>query len=81
MEIRILFFAQLRDFFGAGERSVRVGNGARVSELVHRLLDGPNAREMRSLPLLYAVNDEFVKADHELRDRDILVLIPPVAGG
>ena len=81
MEIKVLFFAQLREAFGTGERFSRVARGITVGEFVKSLFKEPGAAPMRRLPLLYSVNEDFVHEDCELKDQDTLALLPPVAGG
>lgn len=77
MKVKILFFAQLKDVFHTGERTVEIADsGITVCELVGRLEGLPKA-----LPLRYAVNESFVDEDVSLRDGDVLALLPPVAGG
>lgn len=73
MRIKVLFFAQLREVSGLSEQIVELDESLKVGELAERWRG--------SLPLLYAVNEEFVDASYELRDRDVLALMTPVAGG
>lgn len=81
MKIRILFFAQLQEAFDGQERVVEVREGITAKELAGQFLEQANLRSLRSLPLLYAVNEQLVSGDEELSDEDTLALMPPVAGG
>ncbi len=80
MKIQILLFAQLRE--AIGERVVlEAAQGVTVEELGAELLASRAAGRFTSLPLRYAVNETFVPDNHELRDGDIVAMIPPVSGG
>ena len=76
MKVRVLFFAQLRDILGMPEQSLEVGEKLTAGELANRFFH-PAGRP----PLLYAVNECFVGADHELQDSDTLALMTQVSGG
>jgi MoaE-MoaD fusion protein len=77
VEVTIRLFAMLRERAGAGEVTVELPEGARVSDAVAALrgLTPPG------LPLVMAVNREYAREDHELDPGDELALIPPVSGG
>jgi len=81
MTIKVLFFAQLKDAFGAGERTVEVRRGITVGEFVQALFKGTAASRLKGLPLLYSIHEDFVDESRELKDKDTLALLPPVAGG
>lgn len=81
MKVRVLFFAQLREAFGDQERVVEVEEGMTARGLADQLLDQANLKSLRSLPLLYAVNEHLVAGEKALYDKDTLALMPPVAGG
>lgn len=84
MRIKVLFFAQLREAFGTGERTLEAVEGTTVAEIIHLFLkDSGSDPLMRlgELPLLYAVNEELVAKDKRLRDQDTVAILPPVAGG
>lgn len=81
MMIKVLFFAQLKDFFGTSERCVEVEEGTAVSELVCTLFSEPRAACLKGLPIFYSVNEAFIETNRELKDKDTLALLPPMAGG
>lgn len=81
MKIKVLFFAQLREAFRGQERIVEVRQGITVKELASQLFEQADVRSLRSLPLLYAVNEQLVTGEKVLCNQDILALMPPVAGG
>lgn len=81
MIIKVLFFAQLKDAFGTDERNLEVQQGIMVGELARSLFEEAGCDRLKGLPILYSVNEYFVEENTELQDRDILALLPPVAGG
>jgi molybdopterin converting factor subunit 1 len=77
--VRVRYFAVLRDQRGLAEESVATG-AATASALYEELA----ARHGFTLPadrLRVAVNDEFQPWSAPVRDADLVVFIPPVAGG
>lgn len=78
-KVHVQYFAILREQRGAAAESLDTQTttpGALYDEL--------RARHRFTLPgarIRAAVNDEFVGADFLLRDGDVIVFIPPVAGG
>ncbi|MGH7197708.1 MAG: MoaD/ThiS family protein [Candidatus Omnitrophota bacterium] len=88
MKVRVLFFAQLRELSGEAERFVETAEGTTAGELADRLLRRPGGLlamtdpgALGTVPLLFAVNENFVCSDEKLRDRDVLALMTPVSGG
>ena len=76
MKIRVLFFAQLKENFGA-ERVLEAPEGMTVGRLATQL----TAVAAAALPLVYAVNENFVLSDQTLQDGDTLALMTPMSGG
>ena len=80
MQVRVFYFAAVRDLVGQGEEVVALPNAATTAgDFVAGL--------MRNHPRLVldgvriAINEEFVELSHPLADGDTLALIPPVSGG
>ena len=80
-KVRVRLFARLADVAGTRATEVDLGEGLTAGD-AYRLLCRQHP-EMSGLEgsLMYAVNAEYVAADHPLRDEDELALIPPVSGG
>ena len=76
MLVRVRLFAILRERAGTGELELDLPEGARVSDAVARIGDLPEG-----LPVVVAVNREYVRDDPALSPGDELALIPPVSGG
>ena len=81
MTIELLFFAQLREAVGGGERTVQVAEGATVDDVVAVIRDWPEWQAVSALPLTFAVNETLVAGTHRLIDGDTLALLTPISGG
>src|SRR5574342_405208 len=81
MNVKVLFFGQLRELVGASEESVELPAGASVADLIsHYQQRVPRLREFRP-SLAVAVNQEYADAAAALRSGDEVAFIPPVSGG
>ncbi len=79
MNIRVLFFASLRDAAGTAEKQMKISNGITVAELWQQV-----SADFELLPesVLCAVNQEYVETDYQLvEDDDEVAFFPPVTGG
>ena len=81
MKVKVLFFAQLKDFFGTSEQVMEIENGTTVGELVHSVMKGSSYDRSQPLPFRYAINEHLESEGKELKDQDILAVLPPVSGG
>lgn len=79
MNVRVLFFAHLRERFGVREITVGLPEPARVEDLWQALCQ--RYEGLASERLRFALNQAYVDNTHPLRDNDELALIPPVSGG
>jgi molybdopterin synthase catalytic subunit len=81
MQIKILYFATLRDRAGVKEEEINLSDGATVAELKAFLTDlHPDLAE--GLPsAVVAVNREFAFAEELLQAGDEVGIFPPVSGG
>lgn len=80
-KVRVRLFARLADLAGTRSAELDLGEGLTAAD-AYRLLCRQHP-EMEDLEgsLMYAVNAQYVPAEHPLRDGDELALIPPVSGG
>jgi molybdopterin converting factor subunit 1 len=79
MKIKTSYFAAIREAIGKDGEELNV-DCSTPFELFESL------REIYSLEidekhLKFAVNEEYVAFDYRLKENDIVVFIPPVAGG
>ena len=81
MDVTVLYFAYFRDRVGTERETFALSAGALVSDAIAAIeARHPQVGEMRGRYRV-AVNQAFVALDHGLVAGDVLVLIPPVAGG
>ncbi len=81
MNVKVLFFGQLRELVGASEESVELPPGACVADLLsHYQQRVPRWQEFRP-SLAVAVNQEYADPTAALRPEDEVAFIPPVSGG
>ena len=79
LQIRVIYFAKLRDLVGLDEEIFSMKKGDNPSDVLvsinkkHKIDVGENFK--------IAVNDEFSQWDIKLNNGDRLVFIPPVTGG
>ena len=81
MKVRVKFFAILREKIGAAEMTRDIEEGGTVGDLWQALQKDYPKIDVPGIRLLYAVNQNYVKADHRLSDQDEVVFVPPVSGG
>ncbi len=78
MRVRLRFFASLRERLGS-EAESSVATGSTVGEVWATLVREHPAIE--AVRVRFAVNEEYVDADHRLADGDELAIFPPLSGG
>ncbi len=81
MKAKVRFFARLAELTGKRETELELGEGLSVAEAFSVLCQRFPELADQAESLMYAVNAEYVTADHPLRAGDELALIPPVSGG
>ncbi len=80
MQIRIMAFGIAKEILGDRQLSMEVPDACSVAELKNQLIHiYPDFEKLRSLSL--AVNQDYVRDDVILFERDEIVIIPPVSGG
>ena len=79
MTLRIRYFAMLREQAGVSEENIRTA--AATPTVLWEELRKRHGFDAPLSALSVAVNEEFVSPERALRDGDMVVFIPPVAGG
>lgn len=80
MSITVRFFAALREHKGTSSEVVEAVTGETVRALFERVFDDRPSPNWPG-PLMFAVAQEYVDADHPVHDGDDVAFIPPLGGG
>jgi molybdopterin synthase catalytic subunit len=81
MQVRLLFFATLKDIVGSKQIQLEVPPGATVSDVLSHLeTNYPRLKDYRPV-VLTAINEEYVDQKTMVQDGDEVALFPPVSGG
>ena len=78
MQVKVRYFAVLRERAGKSEELVEVAPGTTVGRLFVDMFP-PSAEGV--FPAMFAVNQAYVDADHPLKHSDEVAFIPPLGGG
>lgn len=81
MNITVRFFASLRDATGTHQCTLDVVPGARLEDMIERLLQEYPALAEHQTSWHFAVNQVHAEADTVLQDGDRVAVFPYVAGG
>ncbi len=79
--VTILLFASLAEALGRRQFAFPLHEGDTVADISQRLIAQYPALARFAPTLLYALNEEYVKAGAHVTDGSTLALIPPVSGG
>ena len=81
MNVRVQFYAQLRDLIGIHELDLELPEGATVHELLEKIYaQKPNLRA-QDKSILVGAGLEFVDRNYKLRSGEEIAIMPPVQGG
>lgn len=80
MNITVKYFASMREKAGLPEEKIEVSAEESLSK-IYESLSHRYHFPLRANEIKFAVNNEYVGEDHRLAPGDVLVFIPPVAGG
>lgn len=78
VNIRVLFFASLKQRLGQAELQLEISSMQTVAALWDTLSEGKEALPKQ---ILFAVNQEYVHAEYCLKDGDEVAFFPPVTEG
>jgi molybdopterin converting factor subunit 1 len=81
MNVRVLFFASLRERVKRSEAPWTLPDGETVEGLWSALVREFPQIDPMSGSVTFAVNREYVDRGHALREGDEVAVIPPVSGG
>jgi MoaE-MoaD fusion protein len=81
MQVKLLFFATLKDIVGARHLELALPTGSTVNDLLTRLESSyPRFKDYRPV-LLTAINEDYVDENARIKDGDEVAIFPPVSGG
>ncbi len=81
MQVRLFFFATLKDIVGARQMQMDIPVDSTVADLLTRLEETyPRMRDYRTV-VLTAVNEEYVDHAATMHEGDEVAIFPPVSGG
>jgi molybdopterin converting factor subunit 1 len=80
MTVRVLLFASYADALGAPEVQLELPNGARVRDVLDRVLELAAGKRVPRKPMI-AINQRYASPDQTVTASDEVAIIPPVAGG
>jgi len=81
MNVRVQFYAQLRDLVGASEFSVDLPDRSAVSDLLAKVYERTPELRSRDKSILVSAGVEFVDRNYELKPGEEISIMPPVQGG
>jgi molybdopterin synthase sulfur carrier subunit len=81
IQIRMRYFASLREIVGAQEEMLSVQEGTSVAEARALLLERYPRLERALARAVCAVNRAYMPPETTLREGDEVAFIPPVGGG
>jgi MoaE-MoaD fusion protein len=81
VRVKVLFFGAARDAVGHGQVELVLSGGPTAGQAMEDILEKyPDLRRF-GRSLLFAVNQEYARADRIVQDGDELAIFPPVSGG
>jgi molybdopterin converting factor subunit 1 len=81
MQVRLLFFATLKDIVGARQLQLDLPSGSTIGDLLTLLESSyPRFKDYRPV-LLTAINEDYVDKNARINEGDEVAIFPPVSGG
>jgi molybdopterin synthase catalytic subunit len=81
MQVRLLFFASLKDIVGSRDLRLDVPHGSTIADLLSQLESKyPRMKDYRSV-VLTAINEDYVDKTAAISEGDEIAIFPPVSGG
>jgi MoaD family protein len=81
MNVRVQFYAQLRDQVGMRELELEISDGATVRDLLEQLYVERPALRTHDKSILIGAGLEFVDRNYKLNPGEEIAIMPPVQGG
>ena len=81
MNVRVQFYAQLRELIGIDEVELELPQGATVRELLEMIYAQKPALRDHDKSILVGTGLEFVDRNYKLNPEEEIAIMPPVQGG
>lgn len=80
MKIKVRYFASLREKAGISQEEMTIETGMDLRDLYLDLSQKYDF-SLAANEIKYSVNNEYVEPNIPINENDVIVFIPPVAGG
>ncbi|MEE4281248.1 MAG: molybdopterin converting factor subunit 1 [Pseudomonadales bacterium] len=80
-QIKVLFFASLREQMGTGELTLKAGNLAELFAQIEIQLGNQALQTLKADNIRIAVNQDLIENETTLSEGDEVAFLPPVTGG
>ena len=81
MNVRVQFYAQLRDLIGTRDLDVQLVEGATVRDLLEKIYAQQPVLRPHDKSILIGAGVEFVDRNYRLKPNEEIAIMPPVQGG
>jgi molybdopterin converting factor small subunit len=81
MNVRVQFYAQLRDIAGTSESTVEIRLNGTVDDLLQEIYRGTPALRTHDKAILIGAGVEFVDRHYAIKPEETISIMPPVQGG
>ena len=81
MNVRVQFYAQLRELIGIHELQLELPQGATVRELLEAIYSQKPGLRVQDKSILVGAGLEFVDRDYHIKPGEEIAIMPPVQGG
>ena len=81
MNVRVQFYAQLRELIGAPNLELELPQGATVRELLEKIYTQRPVLRAHDKSILVGAGLEFVDRNYTLNPGEEIAIMPPVQGG
>ena len=81
MNVRVQFYAQLRELLGKNALELELPQGATVRDLLEKIYAQKPGLRAQDKSILVGAGVEFVDRDYQLKPGEEIAIMPPVQGG
>jgi len=81
MKVKVLFFASARELTGETDIMLDLEEGSTSTELPAILLAMYPDLDIHRDRMSLAINQVYCREQTELRERDVVAILPPISGG